>query len=187
MFQNYFLKGFKGKTCNTNINDCAVHPCGQGSCIDGINNFTCNCTGSGYTGPTCSEDIDECKTNNPCHPNATCINHLGTYQCDCQPGFTGKNCYENIDDCRSNPCQHGGMSIKSWPNKLTPLSVLENRQQHRKAPLNSILMNGQKFRILSTDLNRSLNCLCRRYMHVHLQWNEQYCGKVRVLIKFWTE
>ncbi|XP_078349853.1 uncharacterized protein LOC144634690 [Oculina patagonica] len=100
--------GFKGKRCDENIDDCAAFPCKHGSCIDGINNFTCNCTGSGYTGPTCDDDINECETIKPCHPNATCNNHRGTYQCICQPGFNGKNCYDNIDDCRSNPCQHGG-------------------------------------------------------------------------------
>ncbi|XP_078379883.1 uncharacterized protein LOC144662811 [Oculina patagonica] len=100
--------GFKGKRCSENIDDCAALPCKHGSCFDGINNFTCNCTGSGYAGPTCDVDINECETIKPCHPNATCNNHRGTYQCICQPGFNGKNCYDNIDDCRSNPCQHGG-------------------------------------------------------------------------------
>ena len=107
----FSCKGFKGKKCEENINDCAILPCGPGSCIDGINNYTCNCTGSGYTGPTCTDDIDECDTMKPCHLNATaqCINHAGTYQCVCKQGFNGKNCYQNIDDCRSNPCQNGGM------------------------------------------------------------------------------
>ena len=102
--------GFKGKTCNENINDCSPSPCGTGSCNDGINNFTCNCTGSGYTGGFCDVDINECETEKPCHPNATCTNYKGSYQCNCQTGFNGKNCYQNIDDCRSNPCQNGGMS-----------------------------------------------------------------------------
>ena len=111
--------GFKGKTCNIDVDECmASLPCKHGSCIDGINNYTCNCTGSGYTGPTCSDDINECKADNPCHPNASCINYPGTYQCNCQKGFTGKNCYENIDDCRSNPCKNGGMCCVSSINLI---------------------------------------------------------------------
>lgn len=106
--------GFKGKTCNENINDCSSSPCGTGFCIDKINNHTCNCSGSGYTGESCDEDINECETEKPCHPNATCTNYKGTYLCNCQPGFNGKNCYQNIDDCRSNPCQNGGMSCSRY-------------------------------------------------------------------------
>ena len=120
---NCFCIGFRGKTCNDNIDECAASPCGGGSCIDGINKYTCNCNGSGYNGPTCSSDIDECNTNNPCHPNATCINHAGTYQCDCQAGFNGKNCYQNIDDCRSNPCQNGGMQYSQLPQEPQTINL----------------------------------------------------------------
>lgn len=34
-------------------------------------------------------DIDECITMNPCHPNATCINGIGTYTCKCNAGYLG--------------------------------------------------------------------------------------------------
>ena len=119
VFEN---SGFKGPTCNINVNECGALPCSHGSCIDGINSYTCNCTGSGYTGQTCAEDINECETNNPCHPNATCTNYPGTYQCSCQPGFTGKNCYENVDDCRSNPCRNGG---ESHANQILCCTLLD--------------------------------------------------------------
>ena len=33
-------------------------------------------------------DIDECSTAQ-CHPNATCVNHPGSYNCTCNPGFLG--------------------------------------------------------------------------------------------------
>ena len=39
----------------SDINDCEDNPCRNGgSCIDGVNDFTCNCT-SGLTGRVCSE------------------------------------------------------------------------------------------------------------------------------------
>jgi hypothetical protein len=41
-------------------------------------------------------DIDECsEVNVSCHPNATCINTQGSYNCQCKDGYEGfgkKNC-----------------------------------------------------------------------------------------------
>ena len=35
-------------------------------------------------------DIDECAERlDDCHPNATCSNIIGSYQCDCDAGFEG--------------------------------------------------------------------------------------------------
>ena len=45
--------GFSGATCATNVNDCASAPCLNGGiCTDGVNSFTCSCTGS-WSGTTC--------------------------------------------------------------------------------------------------------------------------------------
>lgn len=35
-----------------------------------------------------SSDVKEC-TVNPCHPNATCTEELGSFKCECKRGFTG--------------------------------------------------------------------------------------------------
>ena len=42
-------------------------------------------------------DIDECKGNlhNCHHPNGTCINTAGSFNCTCKPGFEG----DGIDIC----------------------------------------------------------------------------------------
>jgi hypothetical protein len=41
-------------------------------------------------------DIDECSEGNiSCHPNATCINTQGSYNCQCKDGYKGfgkRNC-----------------------------------------------------------------------------------------------
>uniref|UniRef100_A0A3P9A7N8 Nidogen 2a (osteonidogen) n=1 Tax=Esox lucius TaxID=8010 RepID=A0A3P9A7N8_ESOLU len=41
-----------------------------------------------YTIACCALDIDECRSQ-PCHPQATCTNTLGSFQCQCQPTFQG--------------------------------------------------------------------------------------------------
>lgn len=89
------IDGFTGDHCEINVNECLSNPCkNKGQCIDGINNYTCNCDNTGYTGPTCELDIDECDTN-PCINQGYCFNYYGTYVCHCRNGFYGKNC-ENV-------------------------------------------------------------------------------------------
>lgn len=51
--------------CNINIDDCAINPCHNGgTCVDGINSFTCLCP-EGYNDATCLSEVDECSSN-PC-------------------------------------------------------------------------------------------------------------------------
>ena len=73
--------------------------------------FKCQCT-SGWTGDTCSENIDECLTdgvqNGICN-NGICVNDpQGTYECFCRPGFSGIDCSVEFDECLSNPCKNNG-------------------------------------------------------------------------------
>ena len=44
----------------------------------------------GYTGPTCSDDINECNTS-VCG-SGTCFNHGGSFSCQCPVGFDGQQC-----------------------------------------------------------------------------------------------
>ena len=85
-----------------------INPCEVGS-IDCDTNadggYDCECN-TGYSGgngtycesmlksPLCfsvyisSSVIDECTSgNDTCHINATCINTVGSYGCECLPGF----------------------------------------------------------------------------------------------------
>ena len=67
--------------------------------------FTCDCNNTGYTGPTCEVDIDECLSG-PCQHNTTCGNLVNDYSCECWPGFEGKECSEDVQECATNPCEH---------------------------------------------------------------------------------
>ena len=78
-----FAPGSDGKCAD--VDDCAVAPClNGGSCVDGVNSFTCTCT-NGYSGPTCAE-ADPC-TPDPCQNGATCSVGAG-----CAAGFWGDDC-----------------------------------------------------------------------------------------------
>jgi hypothetical protein len=46
--------GYSGKNCETNIDDCANKPCQNGLCIDGIDSFICDCSGTMFEGLVCN-------------------------------------------------------------------------------------------------------------------------------------
>ncbi|XP_078036277.1 cell polarity complex component crumbs isoform X2 [Augochlora pura] len=107
------LPGYSGHYCEINIDDCAPDaegnvPCkNDGKCYDGVNNFTCDCSDTGYIGPDCSYDIDECQDPHTNCGHGQCDNLPGTYQCICEIGYCGYNC-GMMDPCKEDYCQNGG-------------------------------------------------------------------------------
>jgi Notch-like protein len=112
-YKTFFLcEGFAGDQCEYDINECQSNPCPkQSTCIDIPNGYSCVCgtkekqyltlsgkknccyiLDPGWTGVDCSEDIDECKTTQPCKAARNCINLPGSYKCECFESFTGFNC-----------------------------------------------------------------------------------------------
>ena len=70
------IAGYNGTNCDNNIDDCDPNPClNGGQCIDGVNSFTCNCTGTGFDGSTCNNNINDCLSN-PCQNGGTCIDGI---------------------------------------------------------------------------------------------------------------
>jgi hypothetical protein len=83
-------------TCDV-VNHCATPTGGQcnfGSCIDGVNTFTCECN-VGYTGAVCDVNIDECATT-PCSNGAQCNDGIASFTCTCLPGFSGALCATTV-------------------------------------------------------------------------------------------
>ena len=95
--------GFTGQNC-TEVDDCVNIDCGNGTCIDLLNNYQCHCD-PGYTDESCSSNIDDCVNIN-CG-NGTCNDLVNDYQCQCDPGYTDESCSSNIDDCFDTDCGNG--------------------------------------------------------------------------------
>ncbi|XP_020279664.1 protein crumbs isoform X2 [Pseudomyrmex gracilis] len=110
------IPGFTGMYCEINIDDCAPNaegeiPCkNDGRCYDGVNNYTCDCQGTGYTGPNCSIDVNECETLEIDCGHGKCENLPGIYQCICEPGYCGYNC-GMMDPCREPDLQLGSQAL----------------------------------------------------------------------------
>ena len=65
----------------------------NGTCIDKKDTTAayCKCDGTGYEGPFCENDINECLTNNGgCHATlGICTNTVGSFTCACISGYHG--------------------------------------------------------------------------------------------------
>ncbi|XP_070177359.1 protein crumbs-like isoform X2 [Littorina saxatilis] len=108
-------QGFTGVNCETLLNQCekSPPPCLHGTCSSNVNSYTCNCTGTGFRGQNCSDDIDECE-GSPCD-SGTCYNIPGSYSCQCPLGYDGPKC-QDIDECVSSPCQNGATCVQGVNN-----------------------------------------------------------------------
>ncbi|XP_071498841.1 IgGFc-binding protein-like, partial [Diadema antillarum] len=100
----YDTVGF-GFTC-LDINECEGDPCVNGTCINGENQFTCDCN-PGWVGDLC-DDRDDCFTQ-PCRNGAPCIDGMDTFTCSCLQGWMGSLCDIDIDECADQPCDHDGV------------------------------------------------------------------------------
>lgn len=76
-FNDIFV--FAGNNCES-IDYCASQPCrNAATCISNLTSFKCNCV-TGYTGPTCAFDVNECDLiPNLCKNGGTCQNIPGSY------------------------------------------------------------------------------------------------------------
>ena len=76
-------------------------PClNGGACFDGDDEFFCACP-TGYEGPTCAVDTNECAVQ-PCLHSGTCSEsstdagvEVGSFQCACLVGWSGATCAES--------------------------------------------------------------------------------------------
>ncbi|XP_048257191.1 protein crumbs-like isoform X1 [Haliotis rufescens] len=112
------VEGIAGDRCETNYDDCWVKPCKHGTCVDGINSYTCDCTGSGYSGVLCEHKLTNQCLNHPCQNGGTCIQDGDDYHCEClafKEGLIthgGKNCSVLLRGCENvHACQNKALCV----------------------------------------------------------------------------
>ncbi|XP_038050781.1 sushi, von Willebrand factor type A, EGF and pentraxin domain-containing protein 1-like [Patiria miniata] len=55
-------------------------------------------------------DVNECASS-PCDHQATCVDLIDGYRCDCPPGYEGVHCQNNTDDCLDHQCTHNATCV----------------------------------------------------------------------------
>ncbi|CAH2223311.1 growth arrest-specific 6 [Pelobates cultripes] len=110
-FYCYCNKGWKGKTCDTDVNECSVlnGDCSH-YCVNKQGTYHCLCP-SGYqlleNNKTC-EDVNECTKSPGICGTAECKNMPSTYACLCEEGYKydalTKSC-QDIDECKEGRCE----------------------------------------------------------------------------------
>ncbi|XP_076005623.1 protein crumbs homolog 2-like [Genypterus blacodes] len=101
---------YSGKNCDVLYDPCILAPCANCTSTPGTEEYTCHCP-DGFTGPNCTQEVDECHSNPCTGTRPYCVDALNGYTCHCPIGFGGLDCQYNVTICSEETCQNGGSCV----------------------------------------------------------------------------
>lgn len=84
--------------------------CHNGTCKDGINEYTCLCY-PGFEGDHCELEINECQSR-PCLNSGVCKDLINDFECICPMYTSGKQCEHVFHGCETNLCLNNGTCLQ---------------------------------------------------------------------------
>ncbi|KAJ8888857.1 hypothetical protein PR048_008351 [Dryococelus australis] len=126
-----------------------------------------------FAGDRCEEDMDECEAA-PCMNEATCVDGVASYSCECRQGYVGTHCEDAwTDPCAVQPCDHGATCLSDDNVTYTPAEVLlsGNCYASCKRSLTSLVseeiwaaLNSEVLRV--NEENPPISGIVRHYSHL---------------------
>ncbi|KAK2531299.1 Cubn [Columba livia] len=112
----YTGSGYGPSGCSALSDTCQLqNPCANGQCLATISGYFCLCN-AGWTGPNCTDNIDEC-ISNPCQNGGSCVDGVNGYSCECTSSWTGPQCQTAQQVCGGYlPGSRGTFSYPNNPN-----------------------------------------------------------------------
>ncbi|XP_029968221.1 protein HEG [Salarias fasciatus] len=109
-------------------NPCVSNPCVNGGmCVSyKRHQFTCHCQ-QAWTGPTCSQDVDECEQD-PCPMGSRCVNTRGSFSCECPLGYD----LEDGRTCTRAKTFLGTFSVNRLPHDHSVFKTAAMHEIHRE-------------------------------------------------------
>ena len=105
-----------GSNVSASANLCETSPCvNGGKCTPDGASYKCSCT-SFFTGPTCSEDVNECSTANFCQNGGTCTNKICGLDCACVGNYIGDRCGQTASSALRQELGLTGLTLDDFNN-----------------------------------------------------------------------
>ncbi|XP_028397473.1 adhesion G protein-coupled receptor E1-like isoform X3 [Dendronephthya gigantea] len=198
---SYYCKCFENYTGNgtycQDVDECSqglCHP-NYGECNNTVGSFECRCLpgfiGDGfnctdfdecnhcsfvYTGDglNCSDDDECCTTRKSCHPDADCVNTIGSYGCQCHHGYTGNGFSCTVDD--------NAYCIKDKSQDITWERTKAGDVQTYSCPRNHLGNCSRKCSIKAIwELPDMSNCVSPKLVELDNQFEEEVVTKQNIL------